>query len=96
VSRAPALLLDELATEILFRGERVVSRTAQGQVRRQILSALSERFQMMQLQVARLAAARAVRVGVAAPSAVTLEDLASLGCGNVSPALALEDPRIHV
>ena len=96
MSRVPALLLDELAAEVFFRRERVMSRTAQGQVRCDIRSALGERLQMMQLQVARLAAARPVRVGIAAPPAITLEDLTPFGRGNVSAALALESPRIKL
>jgi hypothetical protein len=55
-----AFLLDELAPEVLLCGERVVSGASEGQVRCEIRTALGERFQVMQLQVARLAAASAM------------------------------------
>ena len=88
MSRLPAFLFDELAAEVLFRRQRVMSCAAQGQIRCEIRSALGERFQRVQLQVARLAAARAVRVGIAAAPAITLEDLASFGCGDLPAAPA--------
>jgi hypothetical protein len=96
MSRLRALLLDVRATEVLFRLQRVVSGTSQCQVRSEIRAALGERLDVMQLQVARLAAAPALRVDVAAATAITFEDLAPFGCGNVSAALALEAPRIKL
>jgi hypothetical protein len=88
MSRLRALLLDVRATEVLFRLQHVVSGTSQCQVRGEICAALGERPDVMQLQVARLAAAPTLRVNVAAPTAITFEDPAPFGCGNVPAAPA--------
>jgi len=81
-------VFDELAPEVFFRGECIVRRTAQGQVRHAVSAAGGKRFQVVKLEAMGLDATRSVRVQVATAVAVALEDVAADGGGHVTPALA--------
>jgi hypothetical protein len=82
-----ALLRDKLSSEVLLRSQSVVRRATQRQVRGHVLATLCERFQVMQLEVASLAAALVARVRERA-ARVWREHFAPFGRRDVSAALA--------
>jgi hypothetical protein len=81
-------VFDELASEVLFRGESVMCRAAQREIRHAVLAARGKRFQVVKLETMRLGATRSVSVKVATAIAVALEDGAADGGGDVTPAPA--------
>ena len=82
-----AVLFDDAAPEVCFGGERIVRCAAQGQVGSEVLAASCERLEMVQVEIARLAAALTALVDEAAAARVAYEYRA-FHCGrNGSAAL---------
>jgi hypothetical protein len=67
---------DELSAEVLLRSQGVVRSATQRQVRRDVLATSCKRLQVMQLEVASLAATLVVRVREGAAPLVSSEHLA--------------------
>jgi hypothetical protein len=79
----------ELSAKVLLCRQMVVSCATERQIRCVVRAALGEGLEVVQFQVARLGAALAPRVHVAAPPAVAFVYLASQSRWNVSTALSL-------
>jgi hypothetical protein len=88
VPRRAAPGSDASAAEVRFGRQRIVSRAAQTQIRRDVFAALREWHQVMQLEIARFAAALAARVDIGATRAVTPIHFAPHCRGNVPAARA--------
>ena len=82
-------VFDEFAAEVLFGGKRIVCRAAQSEIRGAVIAAQGKWFEVVKLEAMRLAATGSVRVEVGTTGAVALEDGATDGGGNVTPAPAL-------
>jgi hypothetical protein len=87
-----SFLLDEPSAEIFLGGQRVVRSATQRQICSDILATMRERLQMMELEVAGLAASLAALVRERAAPLVALEHLASFRYRHVSAALARHRP----
>ncbi|HVY32772.1 MAG TPA: hypothetical protein VHB79_39825, partial [Polyangiaceae bacterium] len=86
MARSIAPFGHELGPEISFGRQSVVSLAAERQIRGAVLPTSSKGLEVMQLEVARLAAALASSVEVAAATRVALVHLAPQRCRNVPTA----------
>jgi hypothetical protein len=82
------LRVDALAPEVLFGSERVVSRTAQSEVRRRMLASQGEWREVVKFEAMPFGATPSHVIDVSALLAVTVEDGASNRGGDVPPAPA--------
>jgi hypothetical protein len=88
------MLPDLFGPEIELRGEGVVSRAAEGEVRRGVRAPMSERHEMMELELMSFAATLATPIHVRATRSIALEHDAPDACGDVAgrPCCRLRRP----
>lgn len=96
VPRRVTVLFDDAASEVYFGGQRIVGSAEQSQVGSDVLASVGEGLQMMQLQIACLAAASAALVDIAAAPRIARKYLALDRRWDTPAALALETPRIKM
>lgn len=84
------------ASKIVFGSQRIVRRTTQREIGREVPSTFREWSQVVKLQVVRLAAAFAALIDVTAAATVALKHLAPDGCRDVAASGASREARVAV